>query len=115
MIDFDEAIRAHLDWTEAFRTAIVLGRRVETTDIARDDLCDLGRWLHSEEARRFSGSATYDRLVAAHATFHREAAKVAELINSGRGAEAERRLWVGSSYSRASAAVREALRALGGA
>lgn len=112
MFDPDEAIRDHLRWTEAFRTAIVLGRPVDCDDIGRDDACALGRWLQGAAAGPLAGTEAFERLVAAHAGFHREAAKVAALINLGRRQEAERSLWAGRSYARASFAVREAIRAL---
>lgn len=112
MIDPDEAIRAHLNWTEAFRTAIVLGRPVDCRDIGRADACALGRWLTGAEAGRLAGTEAHDRLVAAHAAFHREAAKVAALITAGRAQEAQRSLWAGRGYARASRDVRAAIRAL---
>ena len=109
--DFDAAIRAHRDWTETFRAAIILGRPVDTAEIGRSDLCALGKWL-LDEGRALAGTPGHDRLLSAHDLFHAEAARVAELINAGRGDEAAKRLWAGTTYARASQTVCDALRAL---
>lgn len=112
MFDPDEAIRTHLDWTEAFRAAIVLGRAVEVDQVARVDRCDLGRWLEGRGRQAYADHPAFAELVAAHDAFHSEAARVAELINAGRHGEAEKRLWAGTRYARASQSVCAAIRAL---
>jgi len=112
LFDPDDAIRTHLDWTEAFRAAIVLGRAVQAEEVARVDRCDLGRWLEDQGKRAYAGHPAFEDLVAAHDAFHAEAARVAELINAGRHDEAEKRLWAGTRYARASQSVCAAIRTL---
>ena len=111
-MDLDSAIKAHGEWKVKFRSTIAARGKLDAATIGRDNVCPLGSWLHGEAKGRFSGLRAYARCVADHATFHREAGKVATLINEEKFAEAEKQLGAGTQYTAASSAVGGAVVAL---
>lgn len=111
-MDLSKAIEAHLDWKLKLRGAIGNQEKLDADTIARDNCCDLGRWLHSEAKAKHGLKAEYLALVSKHQAFHREAGKVAQLINARQYADAAKALEVGSSYASASSAVGVAIKAV---
>jgi methyl-accepting chemotaxis protein len=108
-MDFEEARKKHAEWRLKFRGAIS-GKEVLNADlIAKDDQCMLGKWLHGEAKIKFGRSAAYAQCVEKHAQFHLEASKVAKVINARQYTEATAMLGIGTGFSRASAAIGNAL------
>ncbi len=101
-MNFDEAISAHVGWKIAFRTAVNAKRPISAPDIGHDDRCPLGQWLHGEAKRRYGALPIYTQCLDAHARFHREAGRVAQIINLGDYATAELELDSGSAFGEAS-------------
>jgi Chemoreceptor zinc-binding domain len=104
-MDLDTAIEKHAEWKLKFRSAISKREQLDATAIAKDDRCELGRWLHGEAKQLLGKRPSYSACLNKHAAFHSEAAKVAELINAGRYEEAERMLSSGTPYMLASSSV----------
>jgi diguanylate cyclase (GGDEF)-like protein/PAS domain S-box-containing protein len=80
-MDFDAAINAHLEWkarlTEYLRAP---DRSLSESEIGRDDLCDLGRWLHDDPP---VDDSTLRVLIDRHALFHRAVAAVVARAHDG--------------------------------
>lgn len=96
-------------WKIKFRVAMQKREQLDEDCIARDNCCDLGKWLHGDAVFKYAQLPSYTTCVQRHAEFHREAAQVANAINKGEFARAETLLAATSSYSGASGAVAVAL------
>ncbi|QFY44991.1 chemotaxis protein [Candidatus Methylospira mobilis] len=108
-MNLDEAIQAHADWKKKFRVAIHKQETMDTSTIAKDDCCVLGKWLHAEAKSLYADIESYPVLVSHHKTFHAEAGKVASLVNTKKYAEAELALDAHTPYGVASQAVGQAI------
>ncbi len=89
--DFNLAVDAHKAWN--WRLLDFLsghGERPDPAKTARDDLCELGRWIHGDGAAALATDADYQVLRERHARFHACAAGVIERRMAGdeRGARA---------------------------
>ena len=85
---------------------------MDAATIGRDDCCVLGKWLYSEGKVLHGDKSPFAGLVTSHAAFHQNAGAVAEAINAGDFATAEKMLGVWSEYMDASMAVVDAIEAL---
>jgi len=101
-MNFDDALAAHMNWKVKLRTAIGEKAQLDAATISRDDACVLGKWLHGEARTKYGKLPTYHQCMTAHAAFHREAGKIAKLINENKLPEAEAALGAGKPYSSAS-------------
>jgi hypothetical protein len=72
-----DAISAHVNWKLRIHTLLSgkLPEKLEPTTIARDNVCELGKWIHGDGKKQISG-AQHAELLAVHADFHREAARI---------------------------------------
>lgn len=104
-MNLDTAIQAHAEWKLKLRSAIQKKEPVDAATISTDKACALGKWLHGEAKATYSGLASYAACVDKHASFHREAGKVATAINAAKYAEADAMLASGTPYGAASNAV----------
>ncbi|MGZ5050039.1 MAG: methyl-accepting chemotaxis protein [Methylobacter sp.] len=104
-IDLDHTLEKHADWKVKLRTAISMREQMDEKTISRDDCCDLGKWLHNNTTSWFGQRPSYVECINKHAAFHKEAGKVAAVINEKRYAEAEQMLAHGSSFASASSAI----------
>jgi methyl-accepting chemotaxis protein len=104
-IDLDSAIKAHADWRTKLRTAVQRKESVDAETIARDDCCELGKWLHGRGQSQYGGKPSFVQLVGTHREFHQEAGKVARSINQGSYDVAEQQLGSGTGFARASSKV----------
>jgi len=104
-MDLDSAIGKHAEWKMKFRNAISKQEQIDAATLAKDNCCDLGKWLHGEAKTSFSRLASHAECIKKHASFHVEAGKVATAINAKKYAEAEAMIAGGTSYAQASSAV----------
>ena len=111
-IDLDEAIQAHGEWKTKLRDACLSRERLDSATISRDDCCKLGIWLHGKARHDYRKLSGYLDCVKKHVVFHREAGKVAEVINNGEYAAAEALLDTGERYACVSSEVCQAILAL---
>jgi len=111
-MDLDQAIAKHAEWKLKFRSAISKQETMDVTTIAKDNCCDLGKWLHGEAKVKFGKLNSYTQCVSKHAEFHTQASKVAQAINAKKYSEAEAMINSGTPYAQASSAVGVAVMAL---
>lgn len=104
-MDLNQAVERHTEWKTKFRLAISKKEAMDAEIIARDDCCDLGKWLHGESKPALGNLASHAECVKKHALFHIEAGKVARAINAKKYIEAEAMLNPNTSYWNASTAV----------
>ena len=104
-MDLNEAIGKHAEWKMKFRSAISKQETMDASTISKDNCCELGKWLHGEAKAKFGALTSHSTCVAKHASFHVEAGKVAQAINSKKYAEAEAMMNAGTPYTAASSAV----------
>ena len=70
-MDFDGAIRAHSNWMlRLFGYCKGTSReKLNPETIQKDNVCDLGQWLHGE-GQKFAADPEFSGLLQAHAAFH---------------------------------------------
>jgi methyl-accepting chemotaxis protein len=78
---------------------------MDAATIARDNNCELGKWLHGEARALYRNCPGHTKCVTDHAAFHVEAGKVAAAVNAKRKDDVERMLSAGSAFSEASKRV----------
>jgi hypothetical protein len=101
-MDFDDAIAAHTKWKVRLRTFLGgNGEPLDPATVARDNQCDLGKWIYGEGAR-YASLPAYEQLKTAHAKFHRCASQVVSAAKQGRAAEAQAMLEAGGEFGRLS-------------
>lgn len=91
-MNFDEAITAHVTWKIrllGYVGGLPTAEKLDSLEVARDDACALGKWLHGE-GQRFAALPKFSKVVDEHARFHRCAAEVIQACDRGdrKGAEA---------------------------
>jgi hypothetical protein len=89
-MDFSGAIQAHANWKLRLLSYCqgVLREKLDLRMLERDNVCELGKWLHGE-ARKYSADPMLRELTDAHAAFHRCAASMAALVERGQAGTAE--------------------------
>jgi methyl-accepting chemotaxis protein len=90
-MNFSDAIRAHANWRLRLST-YCQGNLKETLNIqilAKDNACDLGKWLYGE-GKKYASDPKFGELLSIHAAFHRSVADIAAMVQSGRQKEAEK-------------------------
>ncbi|WP_017460459.1 CZB domain-containing protein [Dyella ginsengisoli] len=112
MIDLNSAIERHSSWKVKLRSAITNQETVDASSAAKDNCCELGKWLHGEGKASFGALPSFGGCVSQHASFHREVGKIAAMINAGQFSQAEALLGFGTPYQAASSAVGVAIRTL---
>jgi mono/diheme cytochrome c family protein len=84
-LDFAAALAAHRAWKqrllEMLRSAD--GEPLDPAEVARDDCCTLGRWLHGEGGARYGHGPQFGELLRTHRQFHASAAQVVARIQGG--------------------------------
>jgi len=83
----NDAILAHVNWKLRIH-ALISGKLPDKLDpavIARDNVCDLGKWLHGEGKNQIP-QARHAELFKTHAEFHREAAHIVGEVYAGHNA-----------------------------
>ena len=79
-----DAITAHVNWKLRIHALLTgkLSEKLEPTTIARDNVCELGKWIYGE-GKVTMPPAERAALVAAHAAFHKEAARIVGEVYAG--------------------------------
>jgi len=92
-IDLDGALKKHADWKMKLRTAISQREKLDAETISKDNCCDFGKWLHSEDTHpQIAHLQSYHDCVERHADFHQVAGTIAHLINAKKYEDADRML-----------------------
>ena len=108
-MDLSQAIQKHAEWKLKFRSAISGKETLDAATIAKDNCCELGKWLHGEGKIKYSKLASHADCTSKHASFHIEAGKVAAAINAKKYIEAEAMLGGNTPYASASGDVAVAI------
>lgn len=91
------AINKHMAWRSALGKALLSGR-VDVQEAGDDSHCALGQWLAANQ-NFLSGLAEYNQLLLLHKAFHKEARRVALLIQRGEKGKARGILEGSSRYN----------------
>ena len=112
-MNFDEAITAHRQWKVRLRAVIDATSKevLDPGNIAVDNKCVLGQWIHGD-ARQYLQLAQYTSLVQEHANFHKCAAEVLQLAQTGQKDRAKMLLDVDGPFTEASIRTINAIRHL---
>jgi hypothetical protein len=111
-MDFDEAISIHSRWKHRLRGLLAKNdHSLNPAEVSLDHKCVLGEWIYSAGAR-YSEFPEFAKLKYEHARFHLAAAGLVRRANSGESIKAEIAPCCSSEFSRSSAAVVMALRAM---
>ena len=89
-----QAVQGHLAWKKRLKAIVQEGRQddVDIAQVAPDDLCALGQWLHGPARERHGHLPQYTRLRKLHADFHLAAGEVLLISRSGRRDDADKLL-----------------------
>jgi methyl-accepting chemotaxis protein len=97
-MDFDGAILAHVEWKTKLRAYMTKSDgSLKSSMVAQDSQCNLGKWIYSDGIK-YSALPAYQELKAEHAKFHKSAAKIVDLVNAGKLADAEAKTKAGSEF-----------------
>ncbi len=111
-ITLKNAYDSHQIWKENLSRAVKAQAAIDTTVIARDDCCDLGRWLYADGQRPLWGKPEFQSLLLHHKEFHLLTGAVAEVINQKQYDLAEAYLSNDTQLAHSSNEVGEAIRRL---
>jgi hypothetical protein len=101
--EIQKAIGAHRQWKQRLHAAIDSGTFDQSVStVCQDNQCAFGKWLYSLD-RKTSSSNRYQCVKAAHADFHREAARILKLALDGKKKDAEEGLSFSSKFAAVSA------------
>lgn len=109
-MDFQEQAHQHAQVREALVAAITERQPIDSAALRSERLCPTGCWLFGEGARRWAGNHAFLGLLESHRAFHQQAGLIADQINRGQWAEAQRALRGGSPFTLAHADLNAALR-----
>lgn len=99
-------IAAHGVWKYRLHEAIISGNSgFSADDVASDDRCALGRWVHGDEGRRLHGQDQYEQVRAQHARFHRLAADILRGAVGGQPERARQDMESGTEFMTISASL----------
>ena len=84
---YHDAMSNHIIWKRRLQKAVdgPYDERFAVAVVARDDVCELGKWIYGD-GLKYSSSTAYQKVVRAHAAFHLYAADV--LLKLGEGDKA---------------------------
>ncbi len=101
-MDLTKYIAAHGSWKTRIRSAIETGKSEWTVaGVQVDNQCEFGKFLHGLPPATRSTDIVKE-VVAKHAAFHAEAARVLGLALQGKKQEASQAIDLGSTYLRLS-------------
>jgi len=89
-LDFVAAIRAHQAWKGRL-LSYVQGHSTEAFDpreVGRDDVCELGHWLHGPGCQALEDRGLLTDLTSAHTQFHLLAGQIVQEMQSGNATHA---------------------------
>ena len=106
-LDFVNAIEAHTKWKVRLQSMIDCdtAEMLDPDKVARDDLCELGKWIYASGVVNYGESQSFIHLKGCHTKFHKCAAQVISLTLEGKKIEAQAELRTGD-YAKTSAQIR---------
>jgi hypothetical protein len=110
-----DAIATHVRWKITLSLAAALREPLTeraTRSIQHPEECSIHKWLLSGHTRHLHGTPEYRAVCDLHVEFHVQMLQIANLLNSGDFAEAERRINAPTPFQSASNALANAVMAL---
>lgn len=106
-LDFKSAINAHMAWKVRLEKCIggTNEEDLQVETVSRDDLCVLGKWIHSVGGQKFGHLREFQEMKMEHMRFHLGAGDVLSCCLAGDKEGAAEKLKSGD-YSRASSRVK---------
>jgi hypothetical protein len=86
-MNYDQMILAHSKWKTRLKQAIQGQEQVDVQVAAKDDQCELGKWIHGE-GKKHANLSAYNDLKTKHARFHASIPGVVNAARSSTPAEA---------------------------
>lgn len=80
-MNFDDAVAAHIKWKVQLMQFVdgISTENIKSTTVCKDNLCDLGKWIHGD-AIKYKSLPHYQKVLTKHANFHIHAAEVVKNI-----------------------------------
>lgn len=111
-MDFERGVTEHLAWKDLlFEYLARPDGRLNPSEIASDQNCTLGKWIHSEETA-YADDPEFARLRAEHEQFHKVVANIVRGARLGLSVRNEAALERETEFGKTSANVISALMAL---
>jgi methyl-accepting chemotaxis protein len=109
--EIGKAISAHGMWKTRLKSAVDAGQSEFKVDtVKQDNQCDFGKWLYGTGIPAATKvTENYKRCKDLHAKFHLAAANVLFLAVTGKKAEAQKALAVGSDFAKISSELTRAM------
>lgn len=85
----NRAFMAHANVKNRLKRAIVGEEEIDPAVIRRDDVCEVGKWIHGEGKSKFAAHPLFQEFRKVHADFHSCAHNVMMLYKGGKVREAE--------------------------
>ena len=92
-LNFQTAIEAHMKWRARLEAVLhgVSSEKLEAATVAKNDQCVLGKWLYGQ-GKEHIHLGSFSELEQTHTHFHKSAAEILHLAQTGRKGEAPRLL-----------------------
>jgi hypothetical protein len=89
-MNFTGAIQAHSNWKLRLVAQCrgTSSEKIDVQTLAKDNACELGKWIHGL-GQQYASDPRFKQLMNLHASFHKSAAIIAQMIGSGKATEAE--------------------------
>lgn len=87
-MDFHVAVHWHMAWLKKMLVDIQNPSKLKPEEIARDDLCEIGKWIHGEAAQ-YVDLAEYKELKSIHQQLHKATSQAVVLAQAGKLSEAQ--------------------------
>lgn len=110
-MDFSQVIYAHSAWKNRLKDHIMKNEPLDAATIAKDDQCELGKWIYGE-GRKYSSRSEYADVKQKHARFHAVTAEVVRKAAALKKEEALQLIGQGTDFARASSECVAAIAAL---
>ncbi|HEY9080343.1 CZB domain-containing protein [Magnetovibrio sp.] len=82
-MDFSQITHMHISWLQDILSNIQNPARLDPDQIARDDACELGKWINSVDAR-YRHLPEYAELDTVHRELHQAASDAVVLAQAGK-------------------------------
>ncbi|MGB9197092.1 MAG: bacteriohemerythrin [Terriglobales bacterium] len=111
-MNFDQAAISHIEWKERLvRCLHEPDTHLDAAQLAADDQCPLGQWLH-QEREQYSSYPEYATLAQHHTRFHQIVGGLVRGVRVGLSVRPETLLGADTDFGKTSAAVLTALMSL---
>jgi len=113
LMNFDEAIQAHLKWKVRLKNFVngVGNEELRSDHVCKDNNCALGKWIYGPGTSHSALNA-YQLLKKEHAAFHQAAGEVVRSVEQGNEPKAKKLLSDGSEFDTRTRATIEAIHQL---